>query len=162
MTRAAAEADRQIGNLVSTGVVTSVDNGGARVRVRIGDLDTAPLQVMQIRSGAIRWHWMPAVGEHVTVYAPSGDMGRAFVGGSLPIDGNAVAPDAGSPTMDLGGGTLRVIGTLYVDGDVQITGKIDVAGQVTCDADVVASGISLTTHTHGGVEPGAANTSGPN
>lgn len=156
MTRAAAEADRQIGNIISVGVVTAVDNAAARVRVRVGDLDTAPLQVMQIRSGAIRLHWMPAVGEQVTVYAPSGDMARAFVGGSLPITGNAVAPDAGSPTMDLGGGTLRVIGDLYVDGDIRLTGT------VTADTEVLAAGISLTTHTHGGVIPGAANTAGPN
>lgn len=162
MTFAAAEADRRIANILSVGTVVAVDNAAARVTVRIGDLDTPPLQVMQIRSGTIRLHWMPAVGEHVTVYAPSGDMARAFVGGSLPIDGNAVAPDTGSPTMDLGGGTLRVIGKLYVDGDVEVTGKIDVTGQVTCAADVVASSISLTTHTHGGVFPGGSNTAGPN
>jgi len=102
------------------------------------------------------------MGEQITVWAPSGDMARAFVGGSLPIDGNAVAPDAASPTMDLGGGTLRVIGKLYVDGDVEITGKIDVTGDVTCAADVIASDISLVTHTHGGVLTGVANTAGPN
>ncbi len=67
MTRAAAEADRMIGNLVGIGVVTAVDNGTARVRVRIGELDTAPIQVQQIRSGTIRMHVMPAVGEQVTV-----------------------------------------------------------------------------------------------
>ncbi len=83
-------------------------------------------------------------------------MGRAFVGGSLPIDGNAVAPDTASPTMDLGGGTLRVIGDLYVEGDIRLTGT------VTADTEVLAAGISLTTHTHGGVLTGAANTGGPN
>jgi phage baseplate assembly protein gpV len=55
-----------------------------------------------------------------------------------------------------------VIGKLFVDGDVEITGKIDVTGDVTCAADVVATGISLVTHTHGGVMPGAANTGVPN
>jgi phage baseplate assembly protein gpV len=149
MTLAAAEADRKIANVVSVGIVTAVDNGGSKVRVQIGDLSTASIPVAQIRSGAIRLHWMPSVGEQVTVYAPSGDMARAFVGGSLPINGNAVAPDAGSPTMDLGGGTLRLIGTLYIDGDVQVTG------------DVVASGISLVTHRHSGVIPGAGTTGGP-
>jgi phage baseplate assembly protein gpV len=161
MTQAAAEADRRIGNLVTIGVVTAVDNATARVRVRIGDLDSPPLQVMQFRSGAIKFHWMPSVGEQVSVTAPSGDMARAFVGGSLPIDGNAIAPDAGSPTMDLGGGTMRVIGKLYVDGDVQITGKIDVTGPVTCGADVTASGTSLKTHKHGGVSVGALQTGVP-
>jgi phage baseplate assembly protein gpV len=161
MSRAAAEADRQIGNLCQIGVVTAIDNGTSRVRVRIGDLDTAWVPVLQIRSGTIRLHWMPSVGEQVTVYAPSGDMARAFVGGSLPIDGNAVAPNAASPTMDLGGGTLRVIGKLYIDGDVEITGKIDVAGNVTSAADVRASGKSLVGHVHGGVTPGGGTTGVP-
>lgn len=150
MSYSGAEADRQIGNVLQTGTIVSIDNATGRARVRIGDLETIPLQVMQIRSGTIRLHWMPSVGEQVTVAAPSGDMARAFVMGSLPVSGNMVAPDAGSPTMDLGGGTLRVIGTLYVDGDIEVTG------------DVVASGISLVTHTHGGVIPGGANTAEPN
>ena len=148
MSRAAAEADRQIGNLCQIGVVTAIDNGTSRVRVRIGDLDTAWVPVLQIRSGAIRLHVMPSVGEQVEVTAPGGDMARAYVGGSIAIDGNAVAPNAASPTIDLGGGTLRVIGKLYIDGDVEVTGKIDVADPVTCDADVVASGKSLVGHIH--------------
>lgn len=150
MTLSAAEADRRIANVLSIGTIVSIDNATGRARVRIGDLETPPMPVMQLRSGAIRMHWMPSIGEQVTLAAPSGDMARAFVMGSLPIDGNMVAPDAESPTMDLGGGTLRVIGTLYVDGDIEVTG------------DVTASGVSLVRHTHGGVQPGGANTQEPN
>jgi phage baseplate assembly protein gpV len=148
MSYAAAEADRQIGNLVSLGVVTHVDNATGRVRVQVGDLPTAPIQVMQMSSGAMKFHFMPSVGEQVSVLAPSGDMSRAFVMGALPIDGNQVAPDAESPTMDLGGGTLRIIGKLYIDGDVEVTG------------DVVASGVSLVTHTHPHGDP-AGTTGAP-
>ncbi|MCA3451320.1 MAG: phage baseplate assembly protein V [Rhodobacter sp.] len=160
MTRAAAEADRMIANICQVGIVTAVDNATSRVRVQIGDLDTAMIPVMQIRSGAFRLHVMPSVGEQVTVNAPGGDMARAFVSGSIVIDGNAVAPDVNSPTMDFGSATLRVIGNLYIEGDVgiigkvlingdvEITGEIDVAGNVTCAADVVASGKSLVSHIH--------------
>lgn len=150
MTLSAAEADRRIANVLSVGTIVSIDNATGRARVRVGDLETLPIPVMQLRSGAIRMHWMPSVGEQVTIAAPSGDVARGFVMGSLPIDGNMVAPDAASPTMDLGGGTLRVIGRLYVDGDIEVTG------------DVVASGISLVHHTHGGVQQGGANTKEPN
>ena len=145
-----AEADRMIGNLVSIGTVTAIDNATATARVQIGDLASPPLSVMQIRSGKIRLHWMPSVGEQVSVLAPSGNMSRAFILGSLPITGNAVAPDAGAPTMDLGGGTLRVIGDLYVEGAIRCTG------------DVTAAGVSLITHTHGGVIPGGSSTEEPN
>lgn len=150
MTRAAAEADRRIANILTVGTIVSIDNGTGRARVRIGDLETPPIPVMQLRSGTIRMHWMPSVGEQITLAAPAGDMARAFILGSLPIDGNMVAPDAESPTMDLGGGTLRVIGTLYVDGDIEVTG------------DVTASGVSLAHHTHGGVQSGGADTEEPN
>lgn len=142
MSFAAAEADRQIGAMVNVGTITAIDVGTGRARVRMGELDTAMIPVMQLRSGAIRMTWMPSVGEQVTVAAPSGDMARAFVMGSLPISGNAVAPSAGEPTMDLGGGTLRVIGDLLVDGSIHVTGGI------VADADVQASGISLIQHIH--------------
>lgn len=150
MTQSAAEADRRIANVMTVGTIVSIDNGTGRARVRVGDLETPLIPVMQIRSGTIRMHWMPSAGEQVTIAAPSGDMARAFVMGSLPIDGNMIAPDAGSPTMDLGGGTLRVIGKLFVDGDIDVTG------------DVTASGVSLVHHTHGGVQSGGADTEEPN
>ena len=139
-----------IGNIVQVGTVVSVDNATGKARVKIGDLDTQPIIVMQLKSGNIKLHWMPSPGEQVTVIAPSGDMARAFVMGSLPIDGNMVAPDANSPTMDLGGGTLRIIGDLYVEGTITVT------------TDVIANGVSLVHHTHGGVLPGAASTAEPN
>ncbi len=150
MSLSAAEADRRIGNVLTIGTIMSIDNASGRVRVKVGDLLTPPIPVMQLRSGDIRMHWMPSANEQVTIAAPSGDMARAFVMGSLPIDGNMVAPDAASPTMDLGTGTLRIIGKLYVDGDIEVTG------------DVTASGVSLTRHTHGGVQSGGANTEEPN
>ena len=150
MTLSAAEADRRIANVLSIGTILSIDNATGRARVRIGDLLLPPIPVMQLRSGRIRMHWMPSPGEQVTVAAPSGDMARAFVMGAIAIDGNMIAPDAASPTMDLGGGTLRVIGDLYVDGDIEVTG------------DVRASGVSLVHHTHGGVQSGGADTEEPN
>lgn len=136
MSFAAAEADRRIATMLNVGRVISVDVGTGRARVMLGDLETADIPVMQLRSGAIRITIMPSVGEQVVVSAPSGDMARAFIAGSLPIDGNSVAPGADAPTIDLGGGTLRIIGDLFIDGSVEVTG------------DVVASGISLTSHIH--------------
>jgi phage baseplate assembly protein gpV len=142
MSFAGAEADRRIGALANIGTVVAIDVATGRARVKMGDLETMSIPVMQMRSGQIRMTWMPSVGEQVTVMAPSGDISRAFVMGSLPIDGNAVAPSAGEPTMDLGGGTLRIIGDLYIDGSIRMTGGI------VADGDVVATGISLVQHTH--------------
>lgn len=44
---------------------------------------------------------------------------------------------------------------LTINADVQLNGSMNATG------DVVASGISLTGHVHGGVEGGSSNTSGP-
>lgn len=52
--------------------------------------------------------------------------------------------------------------TTEITGDVTIAGDVDLAGTLTTPEDVVAAGISLNSHTHGGVEPGAGNTGGPN
>lgn len=142
MSSAAADLDRRVGAVLNVGTIVSIDVASGRARVRLGDLETATIPVMQMRSGTVRMTWMPSVGEQVTVAAPSGDMSRAFVLGSLPIDGNAVAPSEDAPTMDLGGGTLRVIGDLYIDGSIQMTGGIVAQG------DVVAGGKSLMTHIH--------------
>lgn len=149
MSFSAAEADRRIANLMQIGTVVSIDNGTGRAVVRIGDLVTPAIPVMQIRSGTIRLHWMPSPGEQVTVASPSGDVARAIVLGSIATTTNMIAPGADRPTMDLGGGTLRIIGKVYVDGDIEVTG------------DVVASGISLVHHLHGGVAPGSAKTGAP-
>lgn len=50
-----------------------------------------------------------------------------------------------------GGGAMTLAGSTLT-----LTGSIVVSG------DVTASGISLTTHTHGGVETGGGSTAGPN
>jgi phage baseplate assembly protein gpV len=146
----AADLDRRVANTVQLGRIVSIATETMRVRVALGDIETHPIPVAQLASGAIRFHWMPSPGEQVVVFAPGGDLARAFVQGSVPQADGPVAPDAQTPTIDLGGGTLNIVGNLAVDGDITATG------------DVTASGVSLVTHTHGGVTPGGGNTGGPN
>ncbi len=43
---------------------------------------------------------------------------------------------------------------------VMVIGDVDVTGTVTADVDVIADGVSLTTHVHSGVQTGGGN-SGP-
>lgn len=58
--------------------------------------------------------------------------------------------------------TITAPGGATLNADVTINGTLHVTGQITCDADVVADGVSLKTHTHGGVTAGGANTGAPN
>ena len=100
MTFSAAEADRQIGNALHVGTVTAIDNATGRARVQIGDLLTPPLQVMQLRSGTIRMHWMPSVGEQVTIAAPSGSGIHRTVPGSSPPTRSSNASPRPMPRSD--------------------------------------------------------------
>ena len=56
---------------------------------------------------------------------------------------------------------LSTLGTVNIKGNITCSGTSKMSGNITCDGDVIASGISLTDHTHGGVETGGGNTSGP-
>lgn len=51
--------------------------------------------------------------------------------------------------------------TLTVKGVQEITKTLDVGETVTAQTDVIASGISLVGHVHGGIYPGSSNTSTP-
>ncbi|MDJ0827761.1 MAG: phage baseplate assembly protein V [Rhodobacter sp.] len=136
-----AEADRVAQSGLQIGRVTAIE--GARVRVRIGDLDTQPLPVMRLAMGGLRLFATPSVGEQVVVAAPGGDMARAFVQGSLDA-GNA--PGDGSPEnmhLDLGGGELRVTG-----------------GKIIVEVDVIADGVSLVEHVHKDTKPSPGQLSG--
>lgn len=142
MSFALAEIDRRLANMVQLGRVTEIDSASQRARVQIGDLTTAMIPVSQLAAGSIRVHWMPSIGEQVTVFAPSGEMANAIIQGAVPQNGSAVALDEAHPTIDLGGAQL------VITGNVKITGDVEIVGRVTVTEDVVASGISLVTHTH--------------
>lgn len=142
MSFAAAEADRRIANGLMLGTVTSVSAGSARARVAFGELGSPDLPVGQLRAGALSFWWMPAVGEQVLVGCPSGDVAQGIIICSV-FAGNAPSADAQVPMIDLAGGRMAINGTIELTGDV------------------IAQGVSLVTHTHGGVETGGASTGEP-
>lgn len=142
MSFAAAENDRRSANTVMIGTVSAINPGAARARVQIGDLGTPELPVGQLRAGALSFWWMPTVGEQVVVVCPSGDVAQGVIIASI-FAGNAPSTDAGTPEINLAGGDLKVNGNIIVSGDV------------------VASGVSLVEHKHGGVSSGGSLTDKP-
>lgn len=142
MSFAAAEADRRVANGIMLGTVTAVNAGSASARVSIGDLDTPEMPVAQMRAGALSFWWMPTVGEQVVIACPSGDVAQGVILASV-FAGNAPSSDAATPMIDLAGGKM------VVNGDIEVTG------------DVIASGVSLVHHTHGGVVNGSNKTGEP-
>jgi hypothetical protein len=71
-------------------------------------------------------------------------------------------------------GDMEITGDFILNGDMQVNGNIICSGTIsagnfsglgggdmTSTSDIVSQGISLTTHTHSGVDTGPGNTGGP-
>jgi phage baseplate assembly protein gpV len=61
------------------------------------------------------------------------------------------------------GGNIDIVAKkANIKGEVNIVGNVNIAGTVKVTEDVIASGVSLVNHTHGGVDSGPSNTKPPN
>lgn len=64
-------------------------------------------------------------------------------------------------------GQVNIIGNVSIQGNITCTGKSTMHGNIECqgdiqaDGDVTGSGVSLNSHTHGGVESGGGTTGEP-
>ena len=87
-------------------------------------------------------------------------------------DGAIIEYDAESKIMTLksGGGGIVLDDIVTVTKNLIVNngiasgaggGNVEITGSVTVSNDVTASGVSLTSHTHGGVQTGSGNTGGP-
>lgn len=179
-----AALSRLIENLIRLGTVAEVDHGSlqdkrpARVRVQSGDLLTGWLPWTALRAGTTRDWDPPTVGEQVLVLSPSGQtaQGIAITGlfsALIPANGDRAGlhrrtyPDGAVVEYD--SEAHQLLATLPAGGRVEIIapggfklqGDVDIDGLVTVTRDVVAAGISLVKHPHGGVQSGNAKTGAP-
>ncbi|WP_019411205.1 phage baseplate assembly protein V [Pseudomonas psychrophila] len=181
---------RMLENLIRFGTIAETQMKPPRVRVKTGTLLTGWLPWIALRAGADTDWDPPTVDEQVILFSPSGQLanGIALTGiysTANPANGeqegvhrrtyrdgtvieydsvahhlNAVLADGGTTTLISPGG-ITVVGPITHEGDYTQTGNQSVTGKVTVSDDVVASGISLVTHIHGGVLPGPGVTSVP-
>lgn len=164
--------------LIRLGAIVSVDLAAARCIVRIDDeAETPPLRWIESAMGATRTWSPPSAGEQVVVLCPAGEIAAGIVLRGLPStakpapgnslreliefsDGAAIAYDPVAHKLDAilpAGGTVALV----ADGGIAITGDIALTGKLTASDDVLAGGISLKNHTHGGVQAGASQTGAP-
>ncbi len=166
-----AELERRLANVLRIGTVVAVDAGAARVRVTFGgDTESALIPFAVARAGAARVWSPPSVGEQVTVFSPGGDTAQAVVMGSV-YSAAAPAPSSDGEVVQvnlpnnvivtIAGGNV----TIEAPGDVTIGagGAVNIAapGNVVVAGDVIADGVSLRAHRHGGVQGGSSTTAGP-
>ncbi|MBM1199305.1 phage baseplate assembly protein V [Pseudomonas fragi] len=181
---------RMIENLIRFGTIAETQMKPPRVRVKTGDLLTAWLPWIALRAGADTDWDPPTIDEQVILFSPSGQLanGIALTGiysTAHPANGereglhrrtyrdgtvieydsvahhlNAVLADGGTTNLvSIGGITL--VGPITHQGDYTQTGNQTVTGKVTVSEDVLAAGVSLVKHTHGGVFPGGLQTEAP-
>ena len=142
---AASETERQLAGLIRIGVISALDDAGARVRVQCGGLTTDWLPWLTMRAGADRSWWAPEPGEQVVVLSPNGDTAQGVVLPALYSD--ALPPPANARTVHR---------TTYADGSVveydraahQLTVNVG-SGQVVvvCNTATVQAAESVTLDT---------------
>jgi phage baseplate assembly protein V len=185
-----ATLSRLIENIIRLGTISAVQMNPPRVRVKTGTLTTGWLPWIVPRAGADR-EWNPATEhEQVILLSPSGQLGNGIVltglfsdliqpngdseglhrctyrdGTVIEYDSiahhlNATLADGGTTNLVSSGG-IHIVGPITHEGDYIQTGNQNVTGKVTVSEDVLAAGISLVNHLHGGVMPGPGKTGKP-
>lgn len=173
-----AEISRRLDSLLLPGVIAAVDHAAARCRVRSGELLSAWLPWFSNRAGELREWSPPTIGEQCLVLSPGGDPACGFV--LLGLFSQANPAPASAPALYLqtfadgaslsydheqhhfvcelpAGATVQ----LTAPGGVTIVGDITITGTVTVSDDVIAAGVSLVEHRHGGVQGGSSTTGVP-
>ncbi len=187
----ATELIRRLEQLLRYGTIAEVDLGTARCRVKSGELLSNWVPWFAHRAGQTRHWSPPTVGEQCLLLSPGGDMAAAVAivglysasaaapsnsasvhtthypdGATLTYDHashalSAVLPPSSSFTVTATSGTINV-DQLTVNADATTwNGPIQLNGHMNASVDVVAGGISLINHTHGGIDRGLAKTDPP-
>jgi len=169
---------RRLDNLIRLGTIAAVDHQAARCTVKTGGLTVPNLPWLALRAGASSDWDPPTVGEQCILLSPSGEsaQGIALIGlysRQRPAPSNSANlrrrkyPDGAVIDYDHATHTLTATlpdggkAKLVAPGGVSILGDVDITGLVTVSEDVIAAGISLVNHVHGGVQAGPSNTGAP-
>jgi len=169
---------RRLENLIRLGTIAVVDHQAARCTVSTGGLSVPNLPWLALRAGDSSDWDPPTVGEQCILVAPSGEpaLGVALVGlysQQRPAPSNSATvrrrkyPDGAVIDYDHASHTLSATlpaggqAQLTAPGGVTILGNVDITGTVTVSEDVLAAGISLVNHKHGGVQTGSGTTAVP-
>ena len=157
---AVAESDRRQGNMLRMGTITEVDHSKALARVTLSDTETSawlPWAVM--RMGALRVWAPPVAGEQVMIAAPSGELNQAVILGSASRD------QFPQPSNDPAETLFQWDDGSFIQHDaakrqlrMHAPCGVYIIGTLIATDDVIAKGVSLNSHRHGGVRRGNAQT----
>lgn len=173
-----ADLARLLENIVRFGTIEAVQMQPPRVQVKSGNITTAWRPWLNLRAGADREWDPPTIGEQVVLLSPSGNLaqGVALTGlfsDLIPANGDREGLHRRTyrdgAVIEYDSIAKRLLAVLPAGGQAQLTapggvtilGDVAITGTVTVSEDVLAAGISLVNHVHGGVQSGPAKTGAP-
>lgn len=157
MSEVLSDVQKRVANGTRRGVICDIRHGARpECRVRIGDITTAWLPIMQgYASKNIQTYTPMAIGDAVTVYSEAGDLNNGRVSGGVNTDA-IQAPFLSSDdfVIKIGDGTTFVYnqsthkleitlpegGLFEVKGDGVIDGQLTIKKNLVVEGDVRASG----------------------
>jgi phage baseplate assembly protein V len=160
-----AELSRRLANLVLLGKVSDVDHAKARVKVKVGELETAWRPWLALRAGGnSNWH-PPEIDEQVVVLSVNGDPAQSVVLVGLYQDAHP-APST-DPDIDVSvysDGTkisydrkqhklsanlpVQASVELIAPGGMTIEGDVTIAGSVFIGGVIIDGGGNTNHHSH--------------
>lgn len=161
------ELHRRFENLLAFGTVLDVDAAAGKMRLKIGGNETDWVPIAATAAGRSKSWRCPTIGEQYLVACPSGDLGNATP--IMCVYSNANPPPSQNPDL-----TVFEFGAVRIEIN-EVTGSItlgasrlDLAipeitatGLIRSLSNVIARGISLLSHAHGGVQSGPDTTGAP-
>ena len=156
------ELERRMANMISFGKIYELDLESATCKVQVGEIKTASIPWLTQRALASQsFWWSPKIDEQVMVLSPSGDYTQAIaVPAIYQKEARPKSTDDKSLIITMGQSQFE----MKTDGSINITApkgtNINTAS-VIVTGDVIAGGISLKNHVHGGVRSGPSTTSPP-
>lgn len=163
MSEVLSDVQKRVANGTRRGVICDIRHGARpECRVRIGDITTAWLPIMQgYASKNIQTYTPMAIGDAVTVYSEAGDLNNGRVSGGVNTDA-IQAPFLSSDDLVIkigdgatfvynqsthkleitlpSGGSYEVVGDGVLNGNVTVKKGLVVDGEVTCKKDISAAG----------------------
>lgn len=159
--RRLGEIERRNRNRRRTGTVSDV-RGDGYYRVLLSEqggkeFKTGWIRPRQLGAGTVKIDVVLAEGEQVDVVSENGDLTDAMIEMSAYSNDNPREGDGTPLHIKIGGNGIIICGTLRIEADVEIDGKVTITG-----AGVTHNGANIgSTHIHGGVTPGGADTDVP-
>ena len=172
-----AEVERRARNRKRTGLIEEGPDDQGRYRVKLSESSDQPyitgwVKPKTVSAGGTKIDVVYTKGEQVDVVSESGDLTDAVIDFSTYSDANsrengsnsAIHIRNGDTTIEVAGGVVTITTTT-----VNMTADVNITGDVKIEGPVAITGASLThngqnvgsSHVHGGVSVGGADTDVP-